>query len=134
MDKRSTRNLIGVADKLQLVAIKAFDYFDYEVTQLSGCAMVITDGVRTLAEQEEYVRAGASWTMDSYHLPWKDGKAYAIDFALVHRNKVVQEMAPYERVWLGCYRPASIQIGVELTWGGRWKSKDGPHIQMKRPD
>lgn len=127
MDRRSERNLIGVDDRLQMVVIRAFELFGDAVTKLPGARMVITDGVRTPEQQAEYVAAGRSWTMNSRHLT-----GHAIDFAIIHRGAAVWELPVFERVWLGCFRPAGHFLDVPLAWGGDWSTRDGPHVEIPR--
>lgn len=130
MNLRSERNLIGVEDDMIMVVQYAFELISDDVTRLPGCKMVIVDGLRTEEEQIQNMVAGVSWTMNSKHLPNDNGKSEAIDFALVWKNKVVQQLPVYERVWMACYRPSGHFLGLDLEWGGNWKSRDGPHIQM----
>lgn len=130
MDKRSERNLVGVHDGLVQIVEFAFELFDDKVTRLPGAKMVITDGLRTEAEQLINVEAGRSWTMNSRHLPNDQGEAEAIDFALIWKNKLVQELPVYERVYIACFRPAAHFMGYPINWGGYWKTRDGPHIEL----
>lgn len=104
------------------------------------------DGLRTLAEQREYVRTGASQTMDSLHLPQRDGWGHAVDLVPYINGKLRWE-------WPAIYpiaesmRAAAVHYGYPLEWGGikgfgsiltlkgpikSHTGWDGPHFQLPR--
>jgi hypothetical protein len=100
----------------------------------------VTDGRRTLVEQEALMAAGKSRTINSHHL---DGRA--VDLAIIARQwqgKVgVKEVAlwslkEYEQLD-GFVQQAALDIGFEagdLLWGGHWTSlRDGVHWQLMLP-
>ncbi len=125
MDRRSERNLIGVNDDLTMIVQRAYALFSDEVTRLPGSKLVIIDGVRTEEEQAINVAAGRSWTMESKHLTGD-----AIDFAVIAGGEAIWELPVYERVWIACFRPAANCLGTTINWGGHWRTKDGPHIEL----
>ena len=132
MTPRDERRLEGVHADLRRIARAAWALFDPAIVLgTPGAKIVITadGGVRTKEQQREIVEAGASWTMDSRHRT-----GHAVDFAIVAAGRVVNDIAAYERVWLACWRPAGLQDGINLGWGGYWKRRDGLHIELPRKE
>lgn len=64
----------GIHPDLRRVADLALKLSVYDFT--------ITDGLRTIEEQREYVARGVSWTMNSRHLT-----GHAIDYAVIMYGK-----------------------------------------------
>lgn len=116
--QRSLRELAGVHPDLRRVC-------DLALT-LSPVDFVITDGRRTEAEQRQHVASGASKTMKSRHLT-----GHAIDFAPLIGGKVRWEMA-YCRQVADAFKVAAKQLGIPIVWGGDWRWKDGPHVELSR--
>lgn len=114
---RSLARLEGVHPDLVRVMHRAI--------AMSPLDFTVLEGRRTLARQQQLVRAGASKTMRSRHLtghavdiaPWLGGKV-SWDWPLYHRiAPIVKEAARLE-----C---------VPIEWGGDWRTfKDGPHWQL----
>jgi len=130
---RSRRNLAECHQHLQDVAPLALARSPFDFG--------IIDGGRTLQEQIEFKAAGKSWTLKSRHRfarPLTAGGrprrgppvSHALDFMIYLNGKACWEFALYERVWLEAWRPAAAELGIPLGWGGKWKSQDGPHIQL----
>lgn len=67
--------------------------------------------------------------MNSRHLT-----GHAVDFAVIADGVAVWDIEVFERVWLGCWRPAAHRHGVAVNWGGYWKRRDGPHIELNRKE
>lgn len=125
LSKRDLERIDGIHGDLRLVVEDAWQLFDgQEVLGLPKAKLIIVEGLRSLEKQKQMVKAGRSWTMNSRHLT-----GHAIDFAIIDDGIAVWEMPLYEKVWLACFRPAKI-IGIPLTWGGSWKTKDGPHVEL----
>lgn len=107
-----------------------------EVIKHVDCS--ILEGIRTIEQQEEYVRTGKSRTMKSRHLVQPDGYSHAVD------------VAPYPIDWkdtgrfthfAGIVRGIALSMGVDLVWGGDWDQDlstkdhsffDAPHYQLKK--
>ncbi len=93
---------------------------------------IVTCTVRTLEEQKLLVKKGASKTLNSRHIPGKDGYAKAVDFAVTLNNKVRWDWPLYSKLADLMKKAASLEK-VPITWGGDWKSfKDGPHFELPR--
>ncbi len=116
LGKGSRRELKGVHPKLVKVVRRAIKITEQDFT--------VVDGLRTFAEQEEYVRTGVSWTLKSMHLPQKDKYGHAVDLVPYINGKVRWELGP-------CYviaravRQAAKDEGVPILWGGCWQRLDG---------
>ena len=93
---------------------------------------IITCGVRTLEEQKKLLKQGATRTLNSRHIPSKDGYAKAVDFAVTLDGKVRWDWPLYQRL-SGIVKEAAKQENVSITWGGDWKTfKDGPHFELNK--
>ncbi len=82
----------------------------------------VIEGLRSIERQGERVAKGKSTTMNSRHLT-----GHAVD------------LVPYPVSWDWVYfypiadamKDAARELGVELDWGGDWKSfPDGPHFEL----
>ena len=94
--------------------------------------VVITCTVRTLEEQKLLVKKGASKTLNSRHIPGKDGYAKAVDFAVTLKGKVRWDWPLYQKLAAIMKEAAKLEK-IPITWGGDWKSfKDGPHFELPR--
>lgn len=98
--------------------------------------VTVLEGVRTVEQQEEYVRTGKSQTMKSKHLPQEDGLSHAVD------------LAPYPIDWnnmnrfyymQGLIKGIASQLGIKvrlgIDWDGDGETKDhsfvdGPHFEL----
>ena len=117
--KRSLDNLKGVDERL----VKLME----EVVSISPYDFGITEGVRTLEKQKEYVRTGKSQTMNSYHL---NGKA--VDIVVYKDGKVTWDLKYYKDI-ADIVKETAAEKGVKITWGGDWKTLvDGPHFQIEK--
>lgn len=93
----------------------------------------VVEGVRTVAQQREYVARGSSKTMGSFHLPQADGLAHAVDLApLVGGAIPWNEWAQFKEL-ADVVKACAAELGVPVEWGGDWRTfKDGPHFQIPR--
>ncbi|MBO9331873.1 M15 family peptidase [Achromobacter xylosoxidans] len=125
LSQRSLSRLAGVHPDLVEVVKLAI--------QRTAVDFTVVEGVRTLAQQREYVAKGASQTMNSYHLPQADGLGHAVDLAPLVGGAIPwndwQAFADLAAVVKAC----AAELGVSVEWGGDWKTfKDGPHYQIPR--
>jgi peptidoglycan L-alanyl-D-glutamate endopeptidase CwlK len=74
----------------------------------------VHEGVRELARQRQLVAAGASRTLDSYHLTGD-----AVDLVPWIAGRLQWQMPACIQVAIAM-REASIHFGVKLTWGAVW--------------
>ena len=79
----------------------------------------VHDGLRTLAEQTEYVRAGVSTTMNSMHLPQPDGFGHASDLVPYVNGKLRWEWPPIYQI-AEAVRASAVFQDVRIVWGGVW--------------
>jgi peptidoglycan LD-endopeptidase CwlK len=116
LGKGSVKNLKGVHPDLVAVVKRAIEITEQDFS--------VTEGKRSLEKQREYVKSGASKTMNSRHLtghavdlaPW-DGRAsnYAFDLCA----KVARAM-----------KDAAKELGVTIHWGWDLWHWDSPHFQL----
>lgn len=86
---------------------------------LSEVDFAVHDGARSEAEQREYVRTGASKTMQSLHLPQRDGYAHAVDLVPYINGKLRWEWNPIYFV-AAAMRRAAQELHAHIVWGGCW--------------
>ena len=116
--KRSLRNLKGVDERL----VKLME----EVLSISPYDFGITEGLRTIEKQKEYVKAGKSQTMNSYHL-----KGKAVDIKVYKDGEVTWDLKYYKEI-ADLVKKIAEHDGLKITWGGDWKTLvDGPHFQLE---
>ncbi|MCD2334000.1 SH3 domain-containing protein [Bacillus cereus] len=114
---RNVSNLNKLADNTKAAAFKWYQYcID------NGIEVLIYETIRTVEQQREYVRKGASQTMRSYHLVGQ-----TLDFVPIQSNGTEDWNGYNKEPWASAIRYAK-QIGFE--WGGDWKGfVDSPHLQ-----
>ena len=114
---RNVSNLNKLADNTKAALFKWYQYcID------NGIEVLIYETIRTVEQQREYVRKGASQTMRSYHLVGQ-----ALDFVPIQSNGTEDWNGYNKEPWASAIRYAK-QIGFE--WGGDWKGfVDSPHLQ-----
>jgi len=119
MNERSEKNLQGVHPTLVAVVYRAFQLLP------DGLGAIVTEGLRTRERQAQLVAKGASQTMNSKHLT-----GHAVDLAATVDGEVRWDWPLYPKLATAMKRAAAEQ-GIEVTWGGDWKSlKDGPHFEL----
>jgi len=111
---RSRQRLSGVHPDLVAVVKRAIEITEQDFSVL--------EGVRNIERQRQLVKAGKSKTLNSRHLT-----GHAVD------------LVPYPVSWDWEYfypiadamKTAAEELGVDLEWGGDWKSfPDGPHWEL----
>lgn len=124
MTPRCEQRLVGVHLDLSKVIRAAAVRYDHALLQKS---FIVTEGRRTEARQAQLVAAGASRTMNSRHLT-----GHAVDLAVVVGKEVRWDWPLYKEL-ADAVKSAAATLGVDITWGGDWKSfKDGPHFELSR--
>lgn len=106
LSKRSLRNLKGVDDRLVEVVHLAI-----ELTEID---FGVIEGLRSLAKQRQYVKAGVSWTMNSKHL-----SGDAVDLMAYMGRRACWEIDVYDEI-AAAVREAAESVGVGIRWGGAW--------------
>jgi peptidoglycan L-alanyl-D-glutamate endopeptidase CwlK len=99
------------------LAVRAESFVDY--LRRAGLPLIITSGLRSLAQQKLLLQQRRTTTLQSKHL---DGLAFDVDVYGVGRNAVP--------AWIwDAIGPIGEQYG--LVWGGRWKSfRDVGHFEI----
>ena len=89
----------------------------------------VSDGLRTLLQQQRYVRDGRSRTMHSLHL---EGRAVDV-YRLIHDGRVVDlQLRYYSLLYariVGEWSKLRVP-GRSIVWGGVWKLGDYGHFEL----
>lgn len=80
----------------------------------------VHDGLRTETEQREYVRTGASQTMNSLHRKQADGWGHAVDLVPFINGKLRWEWDPIYVIAAAAKRTAA-ELNLRIRWGGCWQ-------------
>ncbi len=107
----SRAELVGVHPKLIAFAEKTL--------ALSPVDFSVHDGLRTEAEQREYVRTGVSQTMESMHRKQADNLGHAVDLVPVINGVKRWEWPPIYKIATAA-SIAATQLGLGIRWGGAW--------------
>jgi len=102
----SRQELKGVHPKLVAIVERAI--------RITAQDFAVHDGIRTLAEQQRLVAAGASQTLDSRHI-----SGHAVDLVPYVNGKLRWEWPPIYRV-ADAVRIAARELDTPLRWGGAW--------------
>jgi len=117
LSQKSLDRLSGVHPDLVAVVKRAI-----EITEVD---FAVLEGVRSVARQEQLIKAGASQTMKSRHLT-----GHAVDLGAYVNGSVRWDWPLYDKIALAM-KAAAIELQVAIEWGGSWKTfKDGPHFQL----
>lgn len=122
LDKTSLARLKGVHSDLIDVAKHA-----HQLATEKGLDFRITEGLRTIETQREYVKRGASTTLNSRHLT-----GHAFDFVPIVAGKPNWKWPAFWPL-VEIFERAAYELGVEVEAGARWtKFPDGCHLQLSR--
>lgn len=116
--KRSLAALRGIHPDLRRVIDRALRDSPVDFT--------VIEGLRTKERQAELVRTGASKTMKSRHIT-----GHAVDLLPIGPDgKAAFAWPLYDRL-APAIKAAAQAEGVEIVWGGDWKTfRDGPHFEL----
>lgn len=98
----------------------------------------VGEGVRTVERQRKLVAEGKSKTMNSRHIPGRDGLGKAVDLWVLIDGKVSWEQKYYVQL-AKTVLAAAKELGIAIRWGGDWdmdgnhldeKFFDGPHFEL----
>lgn len=107
--------VLGTASRKELKGVHADLVALVErAIQLSVQDFSVHDGIRTVAEQQALVAAGASQTMESRHIT-----GHAVDLVPYVNGKLRWEWPPIY-VIADAMRTAAREKGTPLRWGGAW--------------
>jgi peptidoglycan LD-endopeptidase CwlK len=114
---RNITNINKLGDATKAATLKWYQYcMDRKIEVL------IYETIRTIEQQREYVRKGASQTMRSYHLVGQ-----ALDFVPIKANGLEDWNGYNKEPWASAIKYAK-SLGFE--WGGDWRGfVDSPHLQ-----
>ena len=119
LNKKSIDRLAGVHPLLVAVVMRA--------NELSSIDFMVLEGVRSVARQEQLVKAGASKTMASRHLT-----GHAVDLCALVNDSARWDWPLYAKI-AEAMKKAAQDLGVKIVWGGDWRTfKDGPHFELSR--
>ena len=117
LSQKSIDRLSGVHPDLVAVVKRAI-----EITE---CDFAVLEGVRSLARQEQLVKAGASQTMKGRHLT-----GHAVDLGAYVNGSVRWDWSLYHII-AKAMKQAATELNTPITWGGDWKTfPDGPHFEL----
>lgn len=110
LSQRSIERLDGVDDRLVDVVCRAI-----EITTVD---FGVTEGLRTVETQRQYVATGKSQTMDSKHLT-----GHAVDLVAFVNGQVAWELNLYDNI-ADAMKQAAIEKNVAVRWGAAWNVPD----------
>ena len=118
LSARSRSRLEGVHPDLSAVVHRAI-----ELTEVD---FGVTQGIRTIEQQEANVAAGRSQTMKSKHLIQDDGYSHAVDVVAYVGPDVSWELNVYDDI-ADAMAEAATQVGVPICWGAAWGTPEMPY-------
>jgi len=115
LSARSRSRLEGVHPDLSAVVHRAI-----ELTEVD---FGVTQGIRTIEQQEANVAAGRSQTMKSKHLIQDDGYSHAVDVVAYVGPDVSWELNVYDDI-CDAFAQAAREMEVSIKWGASWSEGD----------
>ena len=137
LSKRSLDTMAGVNPNLVKVIKAAINDSPYD--------FMITQGLRTAKYQNELYQQGRTkkglkvtnadgYIKKSNHQMKIDGYGYAIDFVILNGKVLDWDTESKYQAVAKHILEVGHKLGINLEWGGDWKFKDYPHIQLKGAD
>lgn len=115
--------LEGVNPLLSHCLVQAIESWD------DPAVWTVSDGLRSLSQQQRFVRDGRSRTMHSLHL---EGRAVDV-YRLLHDGRVIDlQLRSYALLYVRVLREWSgVRVaGRSIVWGGLWKLADYGHFEL----
>ena len=118
LSKLSLERLVGVDERLKAVVIECAARCPFPFN--------VSEGLRTVEQQREYVKQGKSRTMNSKHLTGK-----AVDLYPLTMNRKQVDWSRFEDLADLMFQVAKDQ-DTEIVWGGNWKTLvDKCHFELR---
>ena len=117
LSELSKKRLEGVDERLTAIVI--------ETAARCPFPFNVSEGLRSVEQQREYVRQGKSRTMNSKHLTGK-----AVDLYPLSMDRKQVDWSRFEELADLMFQVASDQ-GTEIVWGGNWKIVDKCHFELR---
>ena len=118
LSELSKKRLEGVDERLKAIVIEAAVRCPFPFN--------VSEGLRSVEQQREYVRQGKSRTMNSKHLTGK-----AVDLYPLSMDRKQVDWSRFEELADLMFQVAS-ERGTEIVWGGHWKTfVDKCHFQLR---
>ncbi len=130
LSRASENMMVGVHPDLVAVVRLAIQKTDIDFK--------VGEGVRTIERQRKLVAEGKSKTLNSRHIPGRDGLGKAVDLWVLVDGKVSWEQKYYVQMAKHVLAAAK-ELGIAIRWGGDWdqdgdwrdeKFFDGPHFEL----
>jgi peptidoglycan L-alanyl-D-glutamate endopeptidase CwlK len=115
LSQTSLSRLEGVHPDMVAVVKRAIEITDIDFG--------VSQGVRTLEQQREYVRTKKSRTMNSKHLLQADGYSHAVDVVAYIGSDISWELNLYDNI-ADAFVEAGRELGVSMRWGAAWNVPD----------
>ena len=116
LGNRSLERLSLIDNRLASVVKLAIQYTEVDFG--------VTEGLRTIEQQREYVRLGKSWTMKSKHL-----EGLAVDLHPITNGKA--DYTKCEIVAKAMFKAAA-ELGISIRSGGDWNQNGSSLDEIER--
>lgn len=133
--KRSLKNLKDVHPLLISIVVTA-------LKQYTTIDFSVLEGIRNPERQQELFNKGTTQTLNSKHLPQKDGYAYAVDllpYIQGSRGDAIWRNKDAFKAVSDAMFAAAKALNINIRWGGDWNQNgrsdderfyDGPHFEL----